>query len=706
MSINGVLGNALTGLLTSQTAMRNTSNNIANVNTPGYARVDTQFSARSYAGIGAGVEIGTIRRVVSEFLDGSALRTTSGASEAETRADLLDRVQAQFGSPDDSGSIFARLQSTFTKIGAAALDPASIAGRQSAISQAEQLFDEFSRLSAEIRTVRAETDARIGDSIGKVNSLLTEIHDINAQISRLHASGGDVTGLENRQSQLIDELSKYVDVRTQAGSSGGVIVRTGDGVELVGQTLKTFEYNASGQGGLNAAYSAITLRSENGTAINIEPHIQSGELRGLLDVRDHELPELAAELSELAAGSADALNEAHNNATAVPAPASLTGRNTGLMAGDALNFSGATTVAITNADGTLARRVDIDFDAGTLSVDGGGATPIGGGTVGDLVTALNTALGGSGSASFTNGSLQISAAGGGGVSMLQDEANPSDRGGRGFSHFFGLNDMIVSERPAFFETGLSDADAHGFTPGETLTFRVTGANGTVRDIDVTVGGTSFADLRNAINDATSGIGNYGSIQFDADGQLSISESGGNSIQLVGDTTSRGGTGLSFSQMFGLSREAAAGRAEAFSVADRIANNPEQLSLAQLDLASGAVGDTVLFAGDNRGGLALQSMLTSSRAFDAAGGLNSAQTSLEQFASRVAGDIGLRAARADSDRASALALAEQAEAKRAEISGVNMDEELANMTIYQQSYNASARLIQAAKEMTDTLLNMV
>ena len=73
---------------------------------------------------------------------------------------------------------------------------------------------------------------------------------------------------------------------------------------------------------------------------------------------------------------------------------------------------------------------------------------------------------------------------------------------------------------------------------------------------------------------------------------------------------------------------------------------------------------------------------------------------------MAEDIGLRAARAESDRASALALSEQAEAKRSNVSGVNMDEELANMTIYQQSYNASARLIQASKEMTDTLLNMV
>src|SRR5690606_21605988 len=38
-------------------------------------------------------------------------------------------------------------------------------------------------------------------------------------------------------------------------------------------------------------------------------------------------------------------------------------------------------------------------------------------------------------------------------------------------------------------------------------------------------------------------------------------------------------------------------------------------------------------------------------------------------------------------------------------GVNLDEELANMTIFQNAYNASARLVQAVDEMFDTLLSL-
>jgi len=705
MSVNGVLGNALSGLLASQTALRNTSSNIANVNTPGYARVDTQFAPRAINGLGAGVDIATVRRVVSQFLDAAAYRAGAESRGAATRADMLDRLQSQYGAPDDAGSLFARLDSLFAQFGAASLDPTQTAARLSAIGETEALFAEFSRLSGEIRTLRAEADSRIGATVDRINALTSEIQEINEQITRIKPTGGDVTGLENQQSQLVDELSQYLDVRVQKDSGGGLIVRTGDGVELVGDVARTFEYQPAARGDLDTVYPAITLRNANGTTLNIERHLQSGELRALLDMRDAALPELAQSLSELAARSADALNQAHNDASAVPPPETLSGRNTGLLAGDALNFTGATAVAIVNADGTLARRVDIDFDAGTIAVDGGAPAAVPMATVGDFVTALDGALGG-GSASFANGALEISAPAGAGVSILQDEANPSSRGGRGFSHFFGLNDLVESSRPGFFETGLTDADAHGFAAGDVLTFRVTGPNGSVRDIDVTVGGATLGDLRAAINDATTGIGAYGSVQFDGDGQLSLTGSNGADIRIIGDETSRGGTGLSFSQLFGVSDGAAGARAEAFAVADRIADDERQLALSRLDLSSGAVGDTVLYAGDNGGALLLQGMLNASRSFDAAGGLAAAQTSLADYGRRVAGEAGLRAAAADSARASADAVARQADAKRAELSGVNMDEELAAMTMYQQSYNASARLIQAAQEMTDVLLGMV
>ena len=66
----------------------------------------------------------------------------------------------------------------------------------------------------------------------------------------------------------------------------------------------------------------------------------------------------------------------------------------------------------------------------------------------------------------------------------------------------------------------------------------------------------------------------------------------------------------------------------------------------------------------------------------------------------------RAARAESEAASADVLRTTAQTKRSNVEGVSLDEELASMTLYQQSYNASARMLQAAKEMTDALMSIV
>jgi len=707
VSINTIFGTGLTGLLTSQTAIRNTSNNIANVNTPGYARTDTQFVARTLAGAGSGVDVGEVRRVVNEFLETTVLRAASDARAGEVSAELLDRAQSQLGAPGDPGSLFSRLEAAFGEIGSAALNPTVNSGRVAAVDSVDQLFQEFSRLSGELRSLRAEADTSLGDAVTAINSLIGEIHNLNGEIAKLKPAGADVTGLENRQAALLDQLSGYMDVRSQKAANGGLILRTSDGVELLGVEAKTLTYEPAGRGDMNTVYGRVLLQSPSGSTIDLEPHIQSGEVRALIDARDEELPALINELSELASGTADALNQAHNDAVALPPPNTLTGRNTGLLAGDDLNFSGATTLSVVNADGTLARRLDIDFDAGTIAIDGGAPGAIGGTSVGDLVTAIDTALGGSGSASFTNGVLEISATGGAGLALLQDEANPSDRAGRGFSHFFGLNDLVSSPRPGFFETGLTDADAHGFAAGETMRFQVTAPNGTVREIDVAVpAGATFADLRTAINDATTGIGAYGTIAFDSDGQLGFNPASGYAITMTADGTSRGGTGLSLPDMFGLSNGVAGARAEIFSVNDRIDNDPAQLGMAKLNLSSGAVGDLVVAAGDNRGGISIEQALTASRAFDAAGGINGGNFSLDAYARRFATDAGFRASRAEARMESARALSDQTQAKRAETSGVNIDEELAKMTLYQQSYNASARLIQAAKEMSDVLLTMV
>ncbi len=709
MSVNTILGNALSGLNAAQLGLRSASTNISNVNTPAYARSQANLTSRSVNGTGLGVDASSLSRITDRFLFATSLSANGEAASGKARAGYLDRVQAQFGSLDDAGSLFARLNSAFTEIGSAALDPASGVRRQTAVNDVQFLFDEFARLDSELLGARAEAQRQIGFSIERANDLIVQIGSLNDDIARGRIQG-DATGAENRQDALITELSSIIDIKLDRTTNGSAILRTSDGVLLLGQFPLTLEGPGPAPGNLGQSFAAIQGRTPSGNVVELQSHFNSGELRGFLDLRDKELPALALELAEFAAGSADALNAAHTNASAIPAPSSLTGRNTGLLGADSLNFNGKTSLAIVDNAGALVKRVDIDFDAGSLSVDGSAPAAFGA-TLDGITTALNTALGASGSASFSGGALKISAVGANGVALVQDATTPSGRAGRSFAQFFGLNELVTSARPTQFETGLSGTDAHGLAAGGALDFTVTGADGRVAaQISVPVAGASINDYLVALNNTTTGVGRFANFSLDASGRLVQTPTVGAesySVEPSGDTTARGATGLSFTQIFGLGEAVRGTRSSAFAIRNDIAKNPDLLALAKLELsATTSTGDTVLGKGDGRGGEAIARAMETTRTFQSAGSLSGVTGTLNDFAGRFATDVGTRAARAERQSEAAIALRSEAEQRLANAQGVNIDEELALMTQFQQSYNASARLIQAAKELNDILLSII
>ena len=137
--------------------------------------------------------------------------------------------------------------------------------------------------------------------------------------------------------ELLDELSSYIDVRTNRQPNGRVFVSTADGVALLDNSRLQLEYTPAGTGAYGLDYGEITaVVSASGARVDLTQNITSGELRGLIDLRDKDLPQLAAALAEYAAGAADALNAAHNDATAYPPPNTLTGRDTSLVGADVL----------------------------------------------------------------------------------------------------------------------------------------------------------------------------------------------------------------------------------------------------------------------------------------------------------------------------------------------------------------------------------
>lgn len=709
MSINSILSTALSGLNASQAALRQTSNNVANVNTDGYARTQVNITARNVAGEGLGVTSDQVVRITDRFLQAASLSAASDASSWQERSEVLDRIQAQFGTVDDDGSVFARLNKVFSDIGLAAQNPTSDVQKLASVTSVRNLFDELSRLDDQVRTARSDTQQQINQNVDRINQLLGQIQNLNQSISQGSLSG-DATGAQNQQSALIDELSQLIDIRVDTSDTGTATIRTQNGVQLLGQTRVELQYSSGSGGAPGTNYSRITATNISGGSIDLQAAISGGSLHGLLQLRDGDLRDVQLELSELAAGAADTLNQAHNEAVAFPPPTNVQGRNTGLLGTDALNFSGKTAVAVANSAGQLVSRIDVDFDAGTLSVDGGPAIGIGT-SVNGFTTALNSALGANGTASFTNGTLSINATGSNGIGFQQDGTTPSDRAGRSFAAFFGLNDLITSAKPNFFETGLSASDAHGFTAGQSLTFKVsTGDGRAVSDITVNVAGTSIQDMLNALNDPSTGVGRFETFALDASGKLVATPTTGAEnyqVTLSGDSTSRGSTGISFSDLFGLGDAAQGSRTAALGLRNDIARNPDLLSLAKVDMSAATViGNFVINGGDGRGGFDIQQAAEQSRQFNTAGSLSATSSTLSDFAGRLAAATGSRAASADQELQASQTLQTEADTRRANLEGVNMDEELANMTLFQQSYNAAARLIQAAKELNDTLINMV
>jgi flagellar hook-associated protein 1 FlgK len=198
--------------------------------------------------------------------------------------------------------------------------------------------------------------------------------------------------------------------------------------------------------------------------------------------------------------------------------------------------------------------------------------------------------------------------------------------------------------------------------------------------------------------------------MDANGNAVMTPSAayaGARLEVANDTTARGSTGMSFSRYFGLGSAALQTQASNMAVRSDIMQRPARLSLAQLDLSASSVpGDIVLGNSDNTGALALAAIGNALFNFDARGGISSSTMSLNDYVSQISGlqsDLATNAADESTNLAN---IQQEVTARKNNVEGVNLDEELSNMMIYQQAYNASARIMTVVQQMFDTLMQAV
>jgi flagellar hook-associated protein 1 FlgK len=705
MSISDILNIATSGLSVAQTQVSATSDNIANVNTTGYARKIVNQSETVVDGRGLGVHIDSVQSAYNAFLQKASLAANSQASQTAVVSNFLTQAQQMFGDPSSTNSFFGGLDNVYSALSAASDTPSSTLSRTQALNALNNFLTSASNLSTNLSGLRDQANQQTTADVSQVNNILAQISQTDGEIARIGYSGGDTSGLTNNLAQLQDRLSKLMQVQVSPDGSGGISVRSQEGVYLTGpQGPATLSFTTAGAGGL------LTATPPKGQPMQISAG--GGEISGLMQLAGVTLPQMMTEVSQYVSQAVSQLNAAHNDSSSVPAPNRLTGQSIGMALPTAIgNFSGKTTIAITDASGVIQQRVDITFGFGTGSMnvtDNTGATSTLSFTPANFLTQLNTALGTEGGASFSNGVLSIAAATStDGVAITDDPTTPSSNGASTFGQFFGLNNLVQSTQYANTTGALGTSSPNTFTGGVSL--ELTDSTGAaIRQINLSVSGAQ-ATMGDVINSLNAGITAYGFFAMDGQGHLAFNPASayaGSTVSVISDNTSNAAGSPSMSQMLGLGWTTQAALTSSYSIRSDIAANPGLMSLAQLDLSQTVNGQPALGVGDGRGAAAMANSGATNIQFSPAGALSSMVTTVSSYGSQLAGQIGSAASNASDSDKSAQALLTQANAQRSAAEGVNLDNELVNLTTYQQSYNACARLIQASKDMYQVLLQMI
>jgi flagellar hook-associated protein 1 FlgK len=278
--------------------------NIANVNTPGYARRVVDLAAvppESRWSAGNGVEVAGIRSIRDMLVEVRLLQEVSAHGEQAALADGLGAIDAMLGRPGES--IDGALTAFFDAFSELADNPTSASARQGVLAQGASLADGFHDLSSRLADARFDADSRLAEAVGRVNTLAGEIASLNASIGI--AGDRDSTTLmelRDRQMQALQELSELVQVHTIAREDGGFEVTLGNGRPLVA--------------GVHAVPLAVSRNADGTIAflsqdVDVTQEVTGGRLGGLRQLRDKLIPGYQSRLDTLASGVVTQVNLLH-----------------------------------------------------------------------------------------------------------------------------------------------------------------------------------------------------------------------------------------------------------------------------------------------------------------------------------------------------------------------------------------------------------
>ncbi len=707
--LNGLFSIGQSALHAQQNTIAVTGNNIANVNTEGYSRqyvqLEDAFALTGKPGSqGMGVDAVQVLRRFDEFVEVSFLEKSSLSSRWEEQSLTMTTVESIFNEANRLG-ISDSMTEFFLAWQDLALEPDNPAYRQDLLSLTENLTMLMHQTMDDLEQVREQMDLAIGVDVDRVNELVESIGDLNKQISQNTIDGvSNPNDLLDKRDMATRELAEIVDIDVDYGDGNTTTIRLTNGMPLV-QGHETFSLEILGPRAESQKTPESTYTG-NITFDGADSHEYTVEM--------------------LSGGNAGAVGAATNPTFRV----SLDGGQTWLRNED--GTQAVFDVTDDNGDGVVdpikVHDINISFDETDNFTTGDrfNITPKSGlywiePTRGPQNITPQTFFDGTENQDRLNaGSLtayfnvrdekigryedELNAV----AEALIWEVNRLHSQGAGLEH---VTYQLGSERVSATDIALGEPQS-GLHFAEKLTEgninfhfydKATGAHYTSQDLDfsaITPGTADFDPALHSLEDVVTAINttvldDAGNPLLNAsmlDGKLNLEVASSTIEFSMGSDT----TGLMAA--LGVNTYFQGEDAVGISINTSVYTDVNRINAGYVN------GSNEANPGDNALASGIGNLFTESVQISTVWRSTSDQ-SISEYYSTVVARVGADTRTAHTNAEYNTALAADLDAQQQSVSGVNLDEEMANLIKFQHAYTAAAKLITTADQMLQTLLGL-
>jgi flagellar hook-associated protein 1 FlgK len=639
-----------TGLFAAQTALSTTGHNITNANVEGYSRQGvvqaTSITMETGVGfVGTGTKVAEIKRYSDEFLNQQVRTATASTSSLDAYYAQISQIDNLLA--DTTSGLSPAIQNFFSAVQDVTGNGASIPSRQALLSSSEMLAASFQQIDARLEEIGDGVNSQIESNVNLINTYAKQIAEINAKIGSYGSTEQrQPNDLLDQRDQLVMELNKHVKASVTAGSNNALNVSIGNGQPLVvGQQafqLATMKTPTD--------LTRLTVGFVTGDKVTRLPEnaLAGGELGGMLEFRTGTLDRVQNAIGRLATGMAFTVNAQHK----------LGIDGSGQQGKDFFVQAPAfVTAAVDNASTSTAK-------------------------VGAVVTDPTQ---------LTDSDYKVESDGSDFYVIRLSDNNrtridPYDAAGT--TRTIDGVDFTISGTAASGDNYLVRATANG----------ASGFQVALSDVSEIAAGLPIATSAPISNKGTGQIG-AGSVSADyyaappslpvtltydsaGGGQLSGFPAGATvSMTLNGTTTTHTGTvpfksGASYSfSGVNVTMSGAPANGDSFSIDANVAGTADTRNIQAL----GALQTKNIF--------------------------NGASATFQSAFAQTVSAVGNKTREVQVNASAGDALLKQVQGAASDVSGVNLDEEAANLLKYQQAYQAAGKVMQIANTIFDTLLSI-